>query len=77
MALIKCYECGNEVSDNAVSCPNCGARIANNAKVSFKWEGIAFVLILLGVILAFVKSILLGAIIILVGMLTYSIGRLI
>ncbi|MCH7905614.1 MAG: zinc-ribbon domain-containing protein [Armatimonadetes bacterium] len=24
MALIKCKECGREVSDNAASCPHCG-----------------------------------------------------
>jgi hypothetical protein len=25
MTLIKCYECGKEISDKAISCPNCGA----------------------------------------------------
>lgn len=25
MALIKCPECGKEISDKAISCPNCGA----------------------------------------------------
>lgn len=25
MALIKCPECGHEISDQALSCPNCGA----------------------------------------------------
>ena len=24
MSLVKCAECGKEVSDRAVSCPNCG-----------------------------------------------------
>lgn len=28
MALIKCNECGKEVSDQAAACPNCGAPIA-------------------------------------------------
>lgn len=28
MALIKCPECGNEVSDKAAVCPNCGVEIA-------------------------------------------------
>ena len=28
MALIKCEECGKEVSEKAVSCPNCGNPIA-------------------------------------------------
>jgi hypothetical protein len=26
MALIKCRECGNEVSDSAKACPKCGAK---------------------------------------------------
>ena len=25
MALIKCQECGKEISDKATSCPHCGA----------------------------------------------------
>lgn len=29
MALIKCPECGNEVSDSAIACPKCGFPIAN------------------------------------------------
>ena len=24
MALIKCVECGNDVSDKAITCPKCG-----------------------------------------------------
>lgn len=28
MALIKCPECGKEISDKAASCPNCGAPIS-------------------------------------------------
>ena len=27
MALINCHECGNQVSDNAVACPKCGAPV--------------------------------------------------
>lgn len=27
MALIKCSECGNEVSDKAKNCPKCGAKV--------------------------------------------------
>lgn len=33
MALIKCSECGNEISDKAEMCPNCGAK--NQAKISY------------------------------------------
>ena len=33
MALIKCSECGREISDKALACPNCGCpiRVADNA----------------------------------------------
>lgn len=33
MALIKCSECGKEVSDKAQACPNCGCPIENDNKV--------------------------------------------
>ena len=38
MALIKCYECGKEISDKAPSCPHCGAPklVAANKKVKTK-----------------------------------------
>ena len=29
MALIRCPECGKEISDKAAACPNCGAPIAD------------------------------------------------
>ncbi len=32
MALINCYECGNQISDAAVSCPNCGAPVQSTAQ---------------------------------------------
>lgn len=32
MALIKCNECGKEISDKAESCPNCGYKVKNNNK---------------------------------------------
>lgn len=32
MALIKCPECGREISDKAAACPNCGAPV-NSKKV--------------------------------------------
>lgn len=31
MALIKCPECGKEISDKAEACPNCGCPINNNS----------------------------------------------
>ena len=27
MALLKCYECGQKVSDRASACPHCGAPV--------------------------------------------------
>lgn len=36
MALIKCPECGKEVSSNAASCPNCGYPIAGEKMVDKK-----------------------------------------
>ncbi|PIS45933.1 MAG: hypothetical protein COT22_02615 [Ignavibacteria bacterium CG08_land_8_20_14_0_20_37_9] len=27
MALINCKECGKEISDGAITCPHCGAKI--------------------------------------------------
>ena len=36
MALIKCNECGKNVSDKAESCPNCGAPV--NEKIIIKKE---------------------------------------
>lgn len=32
MALIKCIECGKEISDNAETCPNCGFKLDLDAK---------------------------------------------
>lgn len=32
MALIKCTECGKEISDQANICPNCGYTVNNNVK---------------------------------------------
>ena len=34
MALIKCPECGNEVSDRAASCPRCGCPISSTSSSS-------------------------------------------
>lgn len=32
MALIKCVECGNDVSDRATACPHCGCPITESIK---------------------------------------------
>lgn len=33
MALIKCFECGREISDKAVSCPGCGCPVTSKSDV--------------------------------------------
>lgn len=33
MALIKCPECGKEISDTAKSCPNCGYEKERQSKI--------------------------------------------
>jgi len=45
MALVKCKECGREVSDTAEACPNCGAKPKRPAGV-LKYAGIAAVLLI-------------------------------
>ncbi len=45
MALVKCAECGKEVSDAANACPNCGAKPRRRGGVR-KYVGIAFVLLI-------------------------------
>lgn len=46
MALIKCLECSNEVSDTAFKCPKCGAQIRTPKRgffgKIFKWSFIGF-----------------------------------
>jgi len=47
MALIRCHDCGNQVSDNARACPKCGApvivRIRRELKVRLFMAGFAIV----------------------------------
>lgn len=73
MALIKCPECGKGVSDQAVSCPNCGYILRSDSTVQVgerttsigeveKAPGAGAVLIVLGIIC------LIGCLIIAIGM---------
>ena len=54
MALIKCPECGKDVSDKAKSCPNCGNPISNNGVVGLQFIKIVHIifpiLVLLGML---------------------------
>ena len=40
LALIKCPECGKEISDNATNCPNCGYSFKNSKFCKFCGEKI-------------------------------------
>ena len=52
MALIKCKECGKEISSNATACPNCGYKHINNQeKASFGILVICFLVPIVGIIL--------------------------
>lgn len=58
MALIKCAECGKEISDSAERCPNCGCTTrAGNDKAELKGLGIGgligIILLVLGLIVLF------------------------
>lgn len=43
MALIKCKKCGNEISDQAAFCPNCGTKVeletSNHGTLTIEWKG--------------------------------------
>lgn len=53
MALIKCPECGTEISDQAISCPRCG-RVINNTTIQLtnkRWKVVklvAWIMIVVG-----------------------------
>ena len=51
MALIKCPECGKEVSSGAESCPNCGHPISKKGKKKKKGSCLSVILF---IIIAFV-----------------------
>lgn len=60
MALVKCKECGKDISEQAASCPNCGAPNGAQKKKTgglLKWIFIIFVvLIILAVIGSVIKK---------------------
>lgn len=61
MALIKCPECGKEISDKAVSCPNCGCPLketiieTEQSKINTRRKNHGELIVFLG-ILAFIFS---------------------
>ena len=47
MALIKCNECNNEISDTARECPNCGAKTIKAKETQMTIISIVIVVLLL------------------------------
>ena len=50
MALVKCHECGNEVSTSAKACPKCGAKVKKKTGVLTSIVGIFFGLTVIGMV---------------------------
>ncbi len=81
MALIKCPDCGSDVSTAAANCPHCGRPMAvlsgkavQTQRKGGKYEGVGFLLILAGVGTCFVSAAV-GGIMILVGFVVFIMGR--
>ena len=55
MALIKCPNCGEQISDKATVCPKCGKTIDSKSQKKTKKE-----IVNLGIVIAFVAGILVG-----------------
>lgn len=83
MALVKCRECGKEISDKALACPSCGAPMAvvaegdsgHSSRAGAKWEGLGFVLIVGGLIWLLGGGHW-GGIFMMVGFVLFLVGRL-
>ncbi len=81
MALIKCPDCGKDISSNAPNCPNCGRPMAafsgkavQTQRKGGKYEAAGFVLIVVGIVVCFVSSVV-GGLLIFVGFATFIAGR--
>lgn len=58
MSLIKCKECGKEISSTSKKCPNCGYKEKrNNKKKALVCFGIIIAIIIIGAIISFVFSV--------------------
>lgn len=60
MAMIKCQECGHEISDKAKTCPNCGAKLSfQRGTIEWKLDKMKIIAVFLVVIAIFVWAIVL------------------
>jgi hypothetical protein len=88
MALIKCSECGKQVSEKASACPKCGAPIAiaatngssstNTTRAGAKLEGMGFVIVVVGMLVGMVDNPFIshvGGVAFVVGFVVFIVGR--
>ena len=54
MALINCKECGKEISDGAITCPHCGAKI--NTTQGWKLLGLFAIMFIIYEIISTILS---------------------
>jgi DNA-directed RNA polymerase subunit RPC12/RpoP len=84
MALIKCSECGRDVSDQAPACPNCGHLVNVQTVTTIqlthkKWKGYKVVgaaLILFGFLIAGGGNDGLGVFFVIIGFFAAMIGKI-
>ena len=50
MALIKCPECGKEISEKATKCPNCGISFINTCLIKMKISVVVFIISIIVII---------------------------
>lgn len=48
MPLVKCHECGNDVSTEAKACPSCGAKVKKPTSRALKLIGLALTIAVIG-----------------------------
>jgi DNA-directed RNA polymerase subunit RPC12/RpoP len=91
MALIKCLECGKDVSDKAAACPGCGAPLLSAAgarvtadktpvrvvRAGWRWEAIGALLVIGGLITAIAGAGGFGWFVLIIGFVIFVIGRFI
>ena len=93
MALIKCSDCGKQISDRAGACPGCGAPVNGSLanapssaavtksvrveRAGFKWEAIGFFLILAAMFAGFAGAGGFAGLLGFIGFVVFIIGRFI
>ena len=58
MALVKCRECGEEVSDEAITCPHCGVNNPSGKKGCFDFIWYVIVCLAVAVLLVIIGRLL-------------------